>query len=354
MTPSGWCYPEPPVNPVPASHQLVDDALAEVLAGRPVPRAACAAMIEFETPADILYLAQAANRIRDRFMGAIADLCTLVNAKSGACIEDCAFCSQSSRYKTESPVYPLLPVEQMVAAAKKAEASGAHNFCIVCSGDAPREDELPGIAEAVRRIVAETSLQVTCSLGALTEPQVAMLKAAGMTRYNHNIETAKSHFHTIVTSHTFDDRVRTIRNVHAQGLEACCGGIIGMGESRAQRLEFAFQLRELGTDCFTLNILNPRPGTPLADVPPLTPLEILKTIAVFRFIIPDKILKLSGGREANLRDLQGTAMLSGANGLITGGYLTTAGQGTDKDLRMLEDAGLDPAKRYARREAVVS
>ncbi len=342
------------MNPVPESHRLVDAALAEVLAGRPVSREACAAMIEFEASSDILYLAQAANRIRDHHMGAIADLCTLVNAKSGACIEDCAFCSQSSRYKTESPVYPLLPVEQMVAAARKAEASGAHNFCIVCSGDAPRADELPEIAEAVRRIVAETSLQVTCSLGALTEAQVALLKDAGMTRYNHNIETAKSHFHNIVTSHTFDDRVRTIRNVHAQGLEACCGGIIGMGETRAQRLEFAFQLRELGTDCFTLNILNPRPGTPLGDVPPLTPLEILKTIAVFRFIIPDKILKLSGGREANLRDLQGTAMLSGANGLITGGYLTTAGQGTGKDLRMLEDAGLDPAKRYARREAAVS
>lgn len=331
-----------------AGRLLTDACLAEVLAGRAITPDQARALIGLEETGDVLYLAQAANRIRETFMGRIADLCSLINAKSGACSEDCAFCSQSSSYKTDSAVYPLLPADQMVAAAKKAEAAGTHNFCIVCSGDAPRPEELDRIAEAVRRIVAETSLQVTCSLGALTAEQAAMLKAAGMKRYNHNIETARSHFHKVVTTHSFDDRVRTLKTVHAEGLEACCGGIIGMGETAEQRIEFAFQLRELETDCFTLNMLNPRPGTPLAGVEPLTPMEIVKTVAVFRFIIPDKILKLSGGREANLRDLQSLAMLSGANGLIVGGYLTTPGQGVDKDLRMLLDVGLDPSRRYRR------
>ena len=335
------------IPPTP-ERQLTDACLAEVLAGRAITPEQARGMMGFSQQGDVLYLAQAANRIREAFMGNIADLCSLVNAKSGACSEDCAFCSQSSKYKTDAAVYPLLPVEQMVAAAKKAEAAGSHNFCIVCSGDTPKPDELARIGEAVRRIVAETTLQVTCSLGALSEAQAAFLKDAGMKRYNHNIETARSHYHEVVSTHTFDDRVRTIQTVHAQGLEACCGGIIGMGETADQRVEFAFQLRELKTDCFTLNMLNPRPGTPLEGVAPLTPMEIVKTVAVFRFIIPDKILKLSGGREANLRELQALAMLSGANGLIVGGYLTTPGQGVGRDLQMLLDVGLDPASRYSR------
>ncbi len=337
---------------IPADRTLIDSCQTQVLGGRAIRPEDARRLLATEGTDDILYLASAANRIREHFMGDIADLCSLINAKSGACSEDCAFCSQSSSYKTDAAVYPLLPPAQIVAAARKAEAAGAHNFCIVCSGDAPRADEMPRILEAVRRITEETGLNVTCSLGALTDDQVRELKAAGMKRYNHNIETARSHFDRIVTTHTFDDRVGTIRRVQRQGVEACCGGIIGMGESSDQRLEFAFQLREIGTDCFTLNILNPRPGTPLGSVEPLPPLELVKTIAVFRFIIPDKILKLSGGREANLRDLQALAMLAGANGLIVGGYLTTGGQGAEKDLRMLLDVGLDPSRRY--RKAAVT
>lgn len=326
---------------------LIDMCRDRVLAGGAITVDEARRFLAFTDTADVLYLASAANRIRECFMRNIADLCSLVNAKSGACSEDCAFCSQSSKYQTGVTVYPLLPVEQIVESAKKAEAAGSHNFCIVCSGDAPKADELPRIAEAVRRIVAETSLQVTCSLGALSEDQVRYLKAAGMKRYNHNIESARSFYPEIVSTHTWDDRVATIRRVQAEGVEACCGGIIGMGETAEQRLEFAFQLREIGTDCFTLNMLNPRPGTPLGDVEPLSPMEIVKTIAVYRFIIPDKILKLSGGREANLRNLQALAMLAGANGLIVGGYLTTPGQGVAKDLQMLLDVGLDPQRRYS-------
>lgn len=330
------------------NRHFVDACLENVLAQQPICLVDARRLQSFIDPSDIVYLAQAANRIREHFMGDMADLCSLVNAKSGACSEDCAFCSQSSHYKTDSAVYPLLPVEQMVAAAKKAEAAGVHNFCIVCSGDAPDPQELPHIVDAVRRISTQTTLQVTCSLGALTEEQIRLLKDAGMKRYNHNIETARSYFHRVVTTHTFDDRIRTIKNIHKAGVEACCGGIIGMGESAEQRLEFAFQLREIGTDCFTLNILDPRPGTPMEGVEPLSPMEIVKTVAVYRFIIPDKILKLSGGREANLRELQAMAMLAGANGLIVGGYLTTPGQGINKDIEMLLDVGLDPQRRYRR------
>ncbi len=336
------------------NHHVVDACLTKVLARQAITLEEARHLQSFTEPSDIVYLAQAANRIREHYMGDMADLCSLVNAKSGACSEDCAFCSQSSHYKTDSAVYSLLPVEQMVAAAKKAEAAGAHNFCIVCSGDAPTPSELPRIAEAVRGISTETSMQVTCSLGALTEEQVQYLKDAGMKRYNHNIETARSFYDKIVSTHTFDDRVRTIKNVKKKGVEICCGGIIGMGESAEQRLEFAFQLREIGTDCLTLNILNPRPGTPLEHVEPLPPMEIVKTIAIYRFIIPDKILKLSGGREVNLRDLQAFAMLAGANGLIVGGYLTTPGQGISKDIQMLLDVGLDPQRRYRKVETAVA
>jgi biotin synthase len=295
-----------------------------------------------DTPdAEIPYLAAAANEVRLRFRGRTVEMCALMNAKSGNCSEDCKFCSQSAHYKTSSPAYGLADVEEMVAEAKKAEARGATEFCIVTSGwGQTREEEFSRIVEAVRRIASETVLQVDCSLGFMTPGR---LKEAGLYRNNHNLEACESFFEKVCRTHTYRQRFDHVRMVREYGLHPCSGGIIGMGETPVQRLELAYALRELGADCVPMNILNPRPGTPFEHLEPVPPLEIVKTIALFRLILPKSTIKIAGGREVNLRDLQATALLAGANGLILGNYLTTMGRNSEQDIRMLKDLGFDVA-----------
>lgn len=285
----------------------------------------------------ILALVAAAHRVRQTFLGNRMDLCSVVNAKSGDCPEDCAFCAQSSHYPTDCSSYPLLSADAMVAAAKDSERIGTQRFCIVTSGKKVNDRELDTITEALSRIRQETQLDLDCSLGCLSPSHLDELKKAGMTRYNHNLETARSHFPSIISTHAYEDRVNTIKLLKEAGIETCCGGIIGLGETAEQRLELAFALRDLDVDCIPLNILNPRPGTPLAIAEPLRPLEVVKTLALFRLILPDKTIKLAGGREANLRDLQSLALLAGVNGLIIGGYLTTQGRSAENDMQMLKD-----------------
>ncbi len=290
---------------------------------------------------DIMDLAAVANRVRDEFNGDRIDLCSLLNAKSGRCSEDCAFCAQSSHYKTEAPAYPLMNADQMVREAKEAQKSQTGRFCLISSGRQLNDEEFEVILIGLDRIRKETTLDLDCSLGTLSEERAEALKKVGVTRYNHNLETAESHFSKICTTHSFQDRVQTIEVLKDQGFSICCGGIIGLGESPQQRLELAFSLRQLGIDCIPFNILNPRPGTPLEHSKPIPPLEIIKTIALFRLILPKGTLKIAGGREANLRDLQSLALLAGANGLILGNYLTTLGRNAEDDLTMLRDVGFD-------------
>ncbi len=299
------------------------------------------------TPSDLIpYLAAAANEIRIRFCGQRVELCGLVNAKSGACSEDCRFCGQSAHAKTETPVYPLLSADEMVKRAKEAEAQGVTEFCIVTSGKgATKREEFETILEAVRRIKKETSIKIDCSLGFLSDDQMKELKAAGVYRNNHNLETAQSFFENVCTTHRYSDRVEHVRRLSKSGILPCSGGIIGLGETGAERLEMAFALRELNVDCVPINILNPRPGTLLEGTPVIDPKEVIKTIAIYRFILPKSIIKIAGGREVNLRDLQGAAFQAGANGLVLGSYLTTPGAGADRDLTMLRDLGFDVRNR---------
>jgi len=312
----------------------------KVLSGRSATVKDTLPLLEAKGP-DIVELASVANRVRVEFMGNHIDLCSLLNAKSGRCPEDCAFCAQSAHYKTETPTYPLMDVDHMVKEAREAQKRKTGRFCLISSGRQLNDKEFEAVLEALSQIRDETELALDCSLGTLTQERAEALRKTGVTRYNHNLETAESHFSKICTTHSFQDRIRTIEILKDQGFSICCGGIIGLGESAQQRLELAFSLRALGIDCIPLNILNPRPGTPLEHSDPIAPMEIIKTIALFRLILPKGTLKIAGGREVNLRDLQSLALLAGANGLIVGNYLTTPGRSAEDDLTMLRDLGFE-------------
>jgi biotin synthase len=288
---------------------------------------------------DVLDLAAVANRVREEFNGNKIDLCSLLSVKSGKCPEDCAFCAQSAHYKTEAPVYPLMDMQRIVEEAKEAQARGTGRFCLITSGREVSDKEFETILEALGRIRRETTLDLDCSLGTLSEGRAESLRKVGVTRYNHNVETAESHFLQICTTHSFRDRVKTVEVLKEQGFSVCCGGIIGLGESPQQRVELAFSLKQLGIDCIPFNILNPRPGTPLENSEPIPPMEVIKTISLFRLVLPKGTIKIAGGREANLRDLQSLALLAGANGLIVGNYLTTPGRNAEDDLTMVRDLG---------------
>ncbi|MDI6735342.1 MAG: biotin synthase BioB [bacterium] len=293
---------------------------------------------------DILDLISLANRVRKEYAGEKIDLCAIINAKSGACAEDCHFCGQSAHYKTNLATYPLKSEDEILTSAKEAEISGATRFCIVISGKKPETKDLKKIVATLVKLRQETSLKLDCSLGTLNEDEIYELKNAGVTRYNHNLETSEGYFKQICTTHSYEDRLNTVKILKKIGLEVCCGGIIGLGEDWDERIRLAFALKDLNVNCIPINILNPRPGTPLENVKPLSPMEIIKTIAVFRLILKDKIIKIAGGREVNLRDLQSLALLAGANGLIIGNYLTTEGRTASLDLQMLKDLEMESGR----------
>jgi biotin synthase len=312
----------------------------KVLSGRATTMKDIGPLLEAKGP-DIIDLAAVANRVRVEFMGNHIDLCSLLNAKSGRCPEDCAFCAQSAHYKAEAPTYPLMDTDQMVKEAKEAQTRKTGRFCLISSGRQLNDKEFETVLDALAQIRRETDLALDCSFGTLTRERAEALRTVGVTRYNHNLETAESHFSKICTTHSFRDRVQTIEVLKDEGFSICCGGIIGLGESPQQRLEMAFSLRELGIDCIPINILNPRSGTPLENSKPIPPMEIIKTIALFRLILPKGTIKIAGGREVNLRDLQSLVLLAGANGLIVGNYLTTPGRNAEDDLTMIRDLGFE-------------
>lgn len=285
-------------------------------------------------------LTKAANTICREMNGDQVDVESLINAKSGDCAEDCVFCAQSAHYKTDITKYQFLGKDVIVDAAARAKESGAKSFCLVCAWREPTEQNFEGVCEAIKAIKEKVGIDVNCSLGFLTEKRAQKLKELGVKRYNHNLEACRSFFDKICGTHTYYDRVNTARIVKSCGLELCCGGILGMGETGEQRLELAFEVSELEPEEFPVNILIPRNGTPLAGMKPLDPMEVIKTIAVYRFILPRSIIKIAGGREAHLKELQSLALLGGANGIITGGYLTVGGNEPEKDIRMIRELGL--------------
>lgn len=289
---------------------------------------------------DTMVLLSMADKIRQRFAGDAVDCCAIINGRSGKCSENCKFCAQSAHYHTGVKEYGLLSEEEIFNAAQKAKAAGAVRFSVVTSGRGQsKKDDFANICRVLTRIKKELQIEVCASLGILTLEQAKALKEAGVTRYHSNLETAGSHFPDICTTHTYEDKFVTIKNAQAAGLRVCSGGIFGLGETREQRVEMAFTLKELGIDSVPLNLLTPIPGTPFEANKPLPPLEILRAYAVFRFILPKAQIRTAGGREVNLRDLQALALNGGASGIMIGGYLTTAGRGTERDIQMLKDLG---------------
>ena len=286
-----------------------------------------------ERLADALSLA---HQVRMRWCGPEVEVEGIVSVKTGGCPEDCHFCSQSGQFS--SPVRSVwLDIPELVEAAKATAATGATEFCIVAAVRGPDQRLMSQVATAVRAITEQVGINVACSLGILTPAQAAELAGYDVHRYNHNLETARSFFGQVVTTHSWAERHSTCALVKQAGLELCCGGIIGMGESVEQRAEFAAQLASLGPDEVPLNFLNPRPGTPLAGMPLLAADDALRTIAAFRLAVPRTVLRYAGGRELTLGDLGTEAgMLGGINAIIVGNYLTTLGRPAGRDLDMLE------------------
>lgn len=289
----------------------------------------------------IFSLLASAGRIRQYYKGKKLDLCSIINAKSGNCPEDCIFCSQSVHYQTKIETFPLVSIEKIVEAARQARQTGAHRFGIVISGRGiDNNEEIKQIAEAVRLISAEKKISPCASLGMLDGDEADLLKRAGLQRYHHNLEASEDFFPNICTTHTWQERLETVRLAKQAGFEVCSGGIFGLGETPEHRLKLAFTLRDLDVDSVPLNFLYPVPGTPAVKLPPIKPLDILKIIALFRFILPRKDIKVCGGREKNLRDLQSMIFMAGANGMLIGGYLTTPARPPEEDLQMLRDLEL--------------
>lgn len=286
---------------------------------------------------DVITLARCANTITKEFNGENVDVETLLNAKSGRCPEDCSFCAQSSFYNTNINKYPLLPRTEIIEKAKLAKEGGANSFCLVCAYREPPERDFNEICETIKTLKQELDIEINVSLGFMNKERVKILKQLGVKRYNHNLEASESFFPKICNTHDFKDRYETAKIVKEGGLELCCGGIIGMGETPKQRLELAFSIASLNADEVPVNVLIPQKTTPLEHNSKISDLEVIKTIAVWRFIIPKAIIKLAGGREAYFSDNGKFALQAGANGIISGGYLTTKGNIIHKDLAMLKE-----------------
>lgn len=291
--------------------------------------------------ADLSFILAGAHRLKEQQFGNRIELCSIINAKSGRCAENCSFCAQSSHHRTEVPIYPLKSTEEIVAGARQAEAQGSYCYGIVTSGTrfGPGED-MERILTSIREIRSSTGIEPSASLGILDRDAAQALADAGCVTYHHNLETARSFFPNICTTHDYEEDVETIRLAREAGMKVCCGGIFGLGESLEQRVEMAFTIQELGVDSVPLNFLDPITGTPLEGASYLTPMDCLRIIALFRYLLPDKKISVCGGREPNLRDFQSWIFMAGASGTMVGNYLTTSGRSQEDDLRMFADGEL--------------
>jgi len=327
-------------EPMNAENNFILSRKNQVLSGQSITEQEAKRLISVSDKL-LPFLSDAANEITRKFSGNFVDVEALINAKKGKCQEDCSFCSQSAFYKTGIDEYRLLPSDIIVQNAKAAMESGIKSFCLVCAWRGPTEKDFEQICEILEKINDEVGIEVNCSLGFINEQMAQRLKELKVKRYNHNLEASRSFFSKICTTHTYEDRMQTNLIVKKVGLELCCGGIIGMGESRMQRVEFGLDLAKLSPEECPINILVPQKGTPLENQDRLSLQEILRTIAVFRFLMPKTILKIAGGREVYLSNEQEKALLGGANGIITGGYLTIGGNSPAEDFKMISKIGLE-------------
>ena len=286
-------------------------------------------------------LSDAANEITRTFQGTKIDVEQLANIKKNYCSEDCTFCSQSAFFDTGIDKYQLMSAEEVVRQATDAKKAGAHSYCLVAAWREPSNEDFKKVCNIIEEVNEKVGISIECSLGFLTIKQATKLKELGVIRYNHNLETAESKFPEICTTHTYQDRIDTLHTAREAGLELCTGGIIGMGETRAQREELVQAISKLNPEEVTVNLLVPFPGTPLELQTPLSLEEILRTFAVLRFLLPKSIIKISGGREVNLNDDGKELLLSGANGIISAGYLTLDGNSMQKDVKMIKEIDLE-------------
>lgn len=331
-------------RPSGASSPRIFEMAARVRAGGQISREEALWLLELEHYADIFDLLSCANRVREHFKGDKIHLCSIVNVKAGGCPENCRFCAQSALCQTDAPRYGLIDSGAVQTAADEARTNEVAALGLVAAWrgleEGPVLDEVCRQFETMR---ASGKVRPDASLGMIKSQAVAdRLKQAGVACYNHNLETSRRFFPEVCTTHTYEERVRTLQLLKNAGIKLCSGGILGMGETREDRCELAFSLKEAGADIIPINILNPIAGTPFEGREPLPPFEVLKTIACFRFVLPRQEIMVAGGRSVNLRDLQPLIFLAGANALMVGNYLTTMNQPVEKDLQMLKDLGLEP------------
>jgi biotin synthase len=287
---------------------------------------------------DLFLMLDDAFRVRRHYFGRDVTFHVIRNAKSGSCSENCSFCSQSALSESDIPRYPMQTLDEILDGARKAHEMAARRYCIVTSGRSPSGKDIDRICEAVHLIKKEIPIEICTSLGILAAEQAVQLKESGVNRYNHNLESSERFYSSVCTSHSYSDRVATARIAKAAGLELCSGGLIGMGETLEDRVELAFALRELDADSIPVNFLNPRPGTPMEGQARLTPSDCLRTLAMFRFVNPEKEIRIAGGRESCIGHMQ-VLSLYAANSIFTTGYLTTSGQGYEADMLMIDQAG---------------
>lgn len=288
---------------------------------------------------EIILLLDLANEVRKVNVGNRIDLCSIMAAKVGHCSEDCKFCSQSAHHQCNIEMYELIDDDAVLRCIEEIEHSGVHRFCLVTSGEKLTDREFDRVLKIYALLNKETDLKLCASLGSLDENRAYALKQSGVIMYHHNVETSRSFFPKICTTHTYDDRVKTIKAAKKAGLKVCCGGIISMGESMQQRLEMAFEIRELDVDSIPINILTPIKGTPLENIKLISRAELLKSIALFRLIMPKKTIRLAGGKEKGLGIDEKRAYTGGVNGALVGNYLTTKGQDAQEELKIFEEIG---------------
>ncbi len=310
----------------------------KIIDGTAIDPATCRELINIPDE-DTLLMCAGADMLREDRFGKTIHLCVIHNGKSGRCSEDCCFCAQSAHARTGAPVYPLMTVEELAEPGKRLENTPVNRYSIVTSGRGLSSRETAVVAEALSRIDT-TALDTCASPGIIGRENMEVLKAAGVTRFHHNLETAASHFPAVCTTHTYEERVRTLETARQAGLTLCCGGIFGLGESQDQIVELALAIKALNVDAVPVNFLTPVTGTPAESMHDLTPLKCLRIIAFLRYVLPDKEIIICGGREQNLKGLHPFIFYAGASGIMTGDYLTTSGRNLETDLSLLEMLGL--------------
>jgi len=310
-----------------------------------ITRAEALRLGEIEDHEQIEALVRRAWEVRVERFADSTDMCSLVNAKSGGCAEDCGFCAQSRFAEAETPMHPMMEPEQVLEHARAAEAAGAHRFCMVTQGQGLSKRDFEKLLHGVRLVAQHTNLKRCASIGHMSAARATALKDAGVQRVHHNVETASSYYDEVSTTVRYEGRLRTIQAVREAGLETCVGGILNLGETRAQRVEMAFELAAINPTSVPINLLNPRPGTKFGDRELIEPWEAVKWIAIFRLILPEALFRLCGGRVENLGELQPLAVKAGLNGVMMGNFLTTLGAEPAEDRAMFEQHGLNVARQ---------